>query len=180
MQITRKRIFTGVMLVSAVVTGYRILSKPQPLALPQNLETARQNAESYERKFQQLEPGRSSSNPPTEVRFSSDEVNAEIVQSTASVPAAPAGVPGPASEIARAEVQVKGYQVMLEGDVARGQFVTTVAGRDIYVTVAGHLGSQDGYVTFDPTEFKVGEMDIPVALVNPALQKKSWPNNTRH
>ena len=60
----------------------------------------------------------------------------------------------------------------LEGDVAHGQFLTQVAGKDIYVTLAGHLGSQDGYVTFDPTEFKVGDLSIPVSLVNSALQKK--------
>jgi hypothetical protein len=40
------------------------------------------------------------------------------------------------------------------------------------VTLAGHLASQDGYVTFDPTEFKVGEFNIPISLVNSALQKK--------
>ena len=56
--------------------------------------------------------------------------------------------------------------------MARGQFLTQVAGKDIYVTLAGHLGSQDGYVTFDPTEFKVGDLSIPVSLVNSALQKK--------
>jgi hypothetical protein len=78
----------------------------------------------------------------------------------------------PDSTIAPGEVQVKDYQVKLEGDVARGQFVTQVAGKDLYVTVAGHLGSQDGYVTFDPTEVKVGEMSIPVSLVSSTLQKK--------
>jgi hypothetical protein len=69
-------------------------------------------------------------------------------------------------------VQVKGYEVKLEGDVARGQFVTQIAGKDVYITLAGHLGSHDGYVTFDPTEFKVGQFNIPVSLVNSALQKK--------
>jgi hypothetical protein len=177
MQITGKRIFTCVMLVSALVTGYRILRKPQPVALPQNVETARQNAESFERKLQQLETSQRANDPSREVRFSSDEVNAEIAQSTGSMPAATtaapaAGLERPASEITHAEVEVKGYQVMLEGSIARGQFITNVAGKDIYVTVAGHLGSQDGYATFDPTEFKVGEMIIPVSLVNPALQKK--------
>jgi hypothetical protein len=69
-------------------------------------------------------------------------------------------------------VQVKGYQVKLEGDVAHGQFATEIAGKDLFVTLAGHLGSQDGYVTFEPTEFKIGELSIPVSLVNSALQKK--------
>jgi len=40
------------------------------------------------------------------------------------------------------------------------------------VTLAGHLGSKDGYATFDPTEFKVGDLNIPVSLVNDQLQKK--------
>jgi hypothetical protein len=34
------------------------------------------------------------------------------------------------------------------------------------------MGEKDGFATFDPTEFKVGDMDVPVSLVNPALQRK--------
>ena len=40
------------------------------------------------------------------------------------------------------------------------------------MTVSGHIGEKDGYATFDPTEFKVGDLNVPVSLVNPALQKK--------
>ena len=69
--------------------------------------------------------------------------------------------------------------MQLIGDVARGQFTTQVAGQDIYVTLAGHLGSQDGYVTFDPTEFKVGDLNVPVSLVNDALQKKLMEQRDR-
>ena len=47
-----------------------------------------------------------------------------------------------------------------------------IGGKDVYVTLAGHLGSQNGYATFEPTEFKVGDLSIPVSLVNDALQKK--------
>ena len=36
----------------------------------------------------------------------------------------------------------------------------------------GHLGSKDGYATFDPTEFKVGDLNVPVSLVNDQLQKR--------
>jgi hypothetical protein len=34
------------------------------------------------------------------------------------------------------------------------------------------MGEKDGYATFDPTEFKVGDTEVPVALVNPLLQQK--------
>ena len=70
------------------------------------------------------------------------------------------------------EPEVKDYKVNFDGDVARGQFVTQIGGKDVYVTLAGHLGSKDGYATFEPTEFKVGDLSIPVSMVSGALQKK--------
>lgn len=174
MKITPKRVVTTLMLVSGLVTGYQILSKPQPVALPQTLNDARANAQSFEQKIQVLEAGPENS-PPAEVRFTSDEVRAEVAQSMGVIPAAPVGSSQPGSPdavVAPGDVQIKGYQVNLQGDVARGQFVANVAGKDLWVTLAGHLGSEDGYVTFDPTEFKVGEFSIPISLVNSALQKK--------
>ena len=38
--------------------------------------------------------------------------------------------------------------------------------------MGGHLGAKNGYVTFDPTEFKIGDLNVPVALVNDQLRKK--------
>lgn len=180
MQWTGKRIVTIVLVVGCVVTTYQLLSKPQRVAGPQNAETARVNAQSFDQKLEQLQAPRTAGSPPAEVHFSSDEVSAEMAQSMGALPAAPVttakpvnSVPNsPDAEIGSGAVQVKDYQVKLDGDVARGQFLTEVAGKDIYVTLAGHLGSQDGYVTFDPTEFKIGDLNIPVSLVNSALQKK--------
>jgi len=67
---------------------------------------------------------------------------------------------------------VKDYQVSMDGDVVRGQFLTQIAGKDVYLTLAGHLGAKDGYATFDATEVKIGDLSVPVALVNDILQKK--------
>ena len=193
MKITGRRIFSAVMLLGCVVTLYQLFSKPQPVAQPQSQDVAKANASSFDQKIEQLETPRSSSDAPAEVRFSSDEVSAEIAESTtsptaattspvsASVPAGRTSDPAkpvstapssPDAAFSQGQVQVKGYEVKLEGDVARGQFATQIAGKDVYVTLAGHLGSHDGYVTFDPTEFKVGQFNIPVSLVNSALQKK--------
>jgi hypothetical protein len=168
MQVTGRRIFSAVMLVFGAVTIYQVLSKPQPVAVPQTVETPRTNG-----------------SVPEEVHFTSDEVSVEMAQSVGAVPASASSPVRPVSSVPAVsvpasadavvgpgQVEVKGYQVKLQGDLARGQFLTQVAGKDIYVTLAGHLGSQDGYVTFDPTEFKVGDFSIPVSLVNSALQKK--------
>lgn len=178
MRITVKRAITAVMLVSGFITGYQILSKPQPVALPRNHEEVRAAAQSFDQKIQVLEAARDQNSSPAEVRFTSDEVSAEVAENMSPSTPAAAGTSAnkqpnsPDAVVAQGEVQVKGYQVKLEGDVARGQFVANVAGKDVWVTLAGHLGSQDGYVTFDPTEFKVGEFNIPISLVNSALQKK--------
>ena len=182
MQWTGKRIVTIVVMVGSIITTYQLLSKPQPVAAPQNAETARLNAQSFDQKLGQLQAPRTAGSIPAEVHFSSDEVSAEMGQAMGSIPAAPAtssttkpisSLPNsPDAVVSPGDVQVNDYQVTLEGDVARGQFLTQIAGKDIYVTLAGHLGSQDGYVTFDPTEFKVGDLSIPVSLVNSALQKK--------
>ena len=67
---------------------------------------------------------------------------------------------------------IKDQQVSFDGDLVHGQFLMEVAGKDVWVTVSGHLGEKDGYATFDPTEFKVGDLSVPVSLVNPTLQKK--------
>jgi hypothetical protein len=179
MKLTGKRIFTAITVVLGFITLYQALSKPEPVAIPKAPEIARANEQSFDQKLAQLEAPRTEDSDPGEVHFSSDEVSAELAQSMGTTSASPPAArpvssapTSPDSTIGPGEVQVKDYQVKLEGDLARGQFVTQVAGKDLYVTVAGHLGSQDGYVTFDPTEFKVGEMSIPVSLVNSALQKK--------
>ncbi len=70
------------------------------------------------------------------------------------------------------EPNIKDQQVSVDGDVIHGKFLTEIAGKDVWVTISGHIGEKDGYATFDPTEIKVGDTDVPVSLVNPLLQKK--------
>ena len=78
----------------------------------------------------------------------------------------------PDANIGSSAPTIKDQQVSFDGDVVHGQFLTEIAGKDVWITVSGHLGDKDGYATFDPTEFKVGDLSVPVSLVNPALQKK--------
>jgi hypothetical protein len=89
-----------------------------------------------------------------------------------AVGAAGAGALSPDSNVGSGAPTIKDQQVSFDGDVVRGQFLTEIAGKDVWITVSGHLASKDGYATFEPTEFKVGDLNIPISLVNPALQKK--------
>jgi hypothetical protein len=177
------RIISIATLVSSALALFLVLKKPQPVAQPQAPAVAAANAQSFQTKVQKFDLPKQAGQSPSEVRLNSDEVSAALMQAASTIPVSsmqaatgtglPSTVPSsPDAAIASGEPEVKDYQVNFDGDVARGQFVTKIAGKDVYVTLAGHLGSKDGYATFDPTEFKVGDLSVPVSLVNDALQKK--------
>jgi len=176
------RIISVATLVSSLIAIILVLKKPQPVSQPMPAAVAAAKAESFQEKLQQLDQPKDPSKPSPEIHLSSDEVSAALAQAAGAIPASslqaaagslPTSVPTSAdAPIAPGQPEVKDYQVNFDGDVARGQFLTQIGGKDVYVTLAGHLGSKDGYATFDPTEFKVGDLNVPVSLVNDALQKK--------
>ena len=172
-----RRIISAATLLSSLIAIFLVLKKPQPVAHAQPVAAAAASAQSFQDKLQQLDRAKQPGEAPAEVHLSSDEVSAAIAQAAGAIP--PVAGAGSSSEPASPDVvsttgqpEVKDYQVNFEGDVARGQFLTQVAGKNVWVTLAGHLGSNDGYATFVPTEFKVGDLNVPVSLVNDALQKK--------
>jgi hypothetical protein len=99
-----------------------------------------------------------------------DEMSSMLTKMMGSASGA-AGL-SPESNVGSSMPNIKDQQVTMEGDVIHGRFLTEIAGKDVWVTISGHMGEKDGYATFEPTEFKVGDMQVPVSLVNPALQRK--------
>ena len=104
------------------------------------------------------------------VTSNSDAIGAAINQMLGA--SAGSAALSPESEVGSGTPNIKDQKVTYEGDTVHGQFLTEIGGRDVWVTISGHMGQKDGYATFDPTEFKVGDVNVPVALVNPALQRK--------
>jgi hypothetical protein len=183
------RIISIATLASSLIAIILVLKKPHPVAPPMPAAVAAAKAESFQEKVEQFEQPKQPGQAPPEVRLSSDEISAALAQAAGAIPIAqPQPQPqqpatsgailpntppdSPDAAFGPGQPEVKDYQVSFDGDVARGQFVTQIGGKDVYVTLAGRLGSKNGYATFDPTEFKVGDLDIPVSLVNDALQKK--------
>lgn len=166
------RIISIATLVTSLVAIYLVAKKPQPVATPQTPAAAVANAQSFQEKLQQLEQPKEPGTEPSEVRITSNEVSAALAQAAGAIPAATAAQQlAPNTDIG-AMPNIIDQQVSFDGDQVHGQFLTNVAGKDVWVTVSGHIGSKDGYATFDPTEFKIGDMSIPVSLVNDSLQKK--------
>jgi hypothetical protein len=181
------RIISVATLASSLIAIILVLKKPHPVSQPMPPAVAAAKAESFQQKVEQFEQPKQPGQAPAEVRLSSEEISAAFAQAAGAIPIPqtqpqqPAGsspglpsTPPTSADAAFApgQPEVKDYQVSFDGDVAHGQFVTQIGGKDVYVTLAGHLGSKDGYATFDPTEFKVGDLNIPVSLVNDALQKR--------
>ena len=173
-------------LLASLTALILVMKKPAPVA-PQAVPPAMvaANAESFESKIEQLQQAQAQGQSIAEVRLSAQEVSAAIAQATGTLSSEPAAKPTSASsgssgssegtfsgDLGPGEPDIKDYQVNFEGDLVKGQFLTRVAGKNVWITLEGHLGSKDGYATFEPTKFKVGDLAIPVSLVNDQLQKK--------
>ena len=182
------RIISIATLVASLLAIVLVLKKPAPVAHPQAPAAVAEHAQSFDQKMaefqqatQQSQPSGSfeakpeagqaaspaSAQPKAEVHINSEEISAVLAQSLGT-----AGALTPDSNIGSAAPTIKDQSVSFDGDLVHGQFLTEIAGKDVWVTVSGHIGEKDGYATFDPTEFKVGDLSVPVSLVNPALQKK--------
>jgi len=183
------RIISIATLATSLLALVLVLKRPAPVAAPQTPAQAAANAQSFQDKLTQLEqaPPQSAENPPAatdsassasttpetkaapaQVHINSDEVTAALAQAAGAL----SGGGLPAGADLGSMPNILDQQVSFDGDQVHGQFLTNIAGKNVWVTVSGHLGSKDGFATFEPTEFKVGDLNVPVSLVNDALQKR--------
>jgi len=183
MKIKIERIISIATLLAALIAIVLVLRKPAPVAQKQAPAAITEHANSFDQKmteFEQATQQASAVSPADaqpakgavggafkpEVRINSDEVSAVLAQSLGN------GELKPDTNLGSGAPTIKDQQVSFDGDLVHGQFLTEVAGKDVWITVSGHLSEKDGYATFEPTEFKVGDLSVPVSLVNPTLQKK--------
>jgi hypothetical protein len=188
------RIISVATLVTSVVALVLVLKRPTPVVPQQTPAQAAANAQSFQEKIAQLDQPPQSAQPtdfstrvappesstPAEtqpapsaaaqVHITSDEITAALAQASGTLPAA-AGQVAPGSDLGSMP-NILDQQISFDGDQAHGQFLVNIAGKNVWITVTGHLGSRDGYATFEPTEFKVGDLNVPVSLVNGALQQR--------
>lgn len=182
------KVFRWVVLAVFLLVLVALLRRPAPVAPEATPQAVEAHSRDFDTKLQGLsdahERGESS-----EARFSAEEVNAAITrtmqesaQPVAAAAAAAAAAPRPTTTEPPADepatpgtpdgAPVRTVQVAFQENEVTGQFATEIYGQDMYITIAGRLASKGGYVTFEPTVFKVGNLAVPVSWVNDALQKK--------
>jgi hypothetical protein len=128
-----------------------MLWRPVLIAQSSTPMTARQTSENFVRKVADLESAHIRGER-AEVRFSAEELNAALDQ--------------PA-------------QLEFIGDRVTGQLVSEIQGQKVYLTIGGRVSVNEGYVSFQPDEVRVGNMPLPVSLLNRVLQKKLQEPGTR-
>jgi hypothetical protein len=186
------RIISIATLAASMVAIVLVLKKPAPQVQPSTTTAVAEHAP--DQKNVQIQPATQPSSasasagsrtpeaaqPPSQsasaapspkgTQVNSDEISTAVAQMLGA--SGGSGSLSPDSNLGSGTPNIKDQQVTMEGDIVHGKFLTEIGGKEVWVTISGHMGEKDGYATFDPTEFKVGDLDVPVSLVNPALQKK--------
>ncbi|MGA8431338.1 MAG: hypothetical protein WB729_16065 [Candidatus Sulfotelmatobacter sp.] len=191
------RIISIATLLASVTAIVLVLKRPSPVAVHQPPAAVPANAQSFEQKPAPGEQASQVSQPVSQSMQAANSSTGSTVQQPAALATTPAAKSDPHSDAISAVLaqslsaatgglsnlsadsnvgssapNIKDQQVTMDGDVVHGRFLTEIGGKDVWVTVSGHMGEKDGFATFDPTEFKVGDVEVPVSLVNPLLQKK--------
>ena len=191
------RIISIATLLASVTAIVLVLKRPTPVVVHQAPAAASAITQPFEQKPSPSEPAFQASQSVSQTTLPANVASSSLGQQ----PAPSAAIPGaksdphsdaissvlaqslsaatgglsnlsPDSNVGSSAPNIKDQQVTMDGDVVHGRFLTEIGGKDVWVTVSGHIGEKDGLATFDPTEFKVGDVDVPVSLVNPLLQKK--------
>lgn len=198
MKLKLDRIISITTLVAAVAAIILVLKKPAPVAQPQAPTVIVERTAPDQRTGDSVVPQGQASQTSSPFSTGSPAPQAQVQPTPAAPVAAANAKPAPSSaademssmltkmmgsasglsglsadsNIGSGMPNIKDQQVTMDGDIIHGRFLTEIAGKEVWVTISGHMGEKDGYATFEPTEFKVGDMEVPVSLVNPALQRK--------
>jgi hypothetical protein len=200
MKLKLDRIISIATLAASLLAIVLVLKRPAPVVQPQTSSATAEHAQSAEQRTVQpqmsplspasgatgsrtpqagqpsAQPGSPSLNPKAGAQVNSDEISAAVARmlgdTAGNASLSPDSNLGSGAPDIGGAPDIKDQQVTMDGDIVHGKFLTEIGGKEVWVTISGHMGEKDGYATFDPTEFKVGDLDVPVSLVNPALQRK--------
>jgi len=83
--------------------------------------------------------------------------------------------PGPSlpdsATLEEVQSSVKDVKVDMDGDLVKAYVVFDFHGKDLSLELDGHLGSQDGYLKFEPVAGKLGSMPLPQSVLQATVDK---------
>jgi hypothetical protein len=163
----------------AFVTLVLLLHK----APPPVVETSPQAAARAEEKFEQVEKAVANGLPAT-LRMDETELNSYLASHLAlagngapnPAPAggaqgAPNGATPMPPEVEQMRSNVRDVKVQLIDDRVKAYVVFDVHGKDMTLQLEGRLGTQNGYLHFEPLGGQIGSLPIPQSTLESAVQR---------
>jgi hypothetical protein len=147
---------------------------------PAQVQMDRTELNSYLAQNLQLE-GSTPPSPATATGATAGAVPAPPAQSVSgsSTAASPSGTPdlsaplsGPDQpSIEQVQSSVKDVKVDMDGDLVKAYVTFDYHGKDLSLELDGHLGSENGYLKFEPVAGKLGSLPLPQSTLDSAVQK---------
>jgi hypothetical protein len=164
------RIFRWTTYALALIALILVLHK----APPPPVETSPQAAARAEEKLQQVEKNLASGQPAT-LRMDEMELNSYLAShlnlSGNTAQGSAAGVPPTPQEIEQMKSNVRDVKVQLIDDRVKAYVVFDVHGKDMTLQLEGRLGTQNGFLRFEPISGEIGSFPIPQSALESAVQK---------
>jgi hypothetical protein len=82
-----------------------------------------------------------------------------------------AGIPGDGATLEQVQSSVKDVNVDIEGDIVKAYVTFNFHGKDLALELDGHVGTDNGYLTFDPVGGKLGSLPLPLSTLQAAVNK---------
>jgi hypothetical protein len=139
---------------------------------PPSVVTSPQAAASAEQKIARVEQAVNSGQPAT-LRMDESELNSYLashldISPNGSPNVSPNGAAPPNVEQVRSAV--KDVKVQLIDDRVRAYVVFGFHGKDMTLQLEGKLGSEDGFLRFEPVSGQIGSMPIPQSSLETAVR----------
>lgn len=177
------RVFSWSTLVGLVLTLVLILRKaPAP-----NVPYDRDAAARVEQKFAAADQARAAGQP-SQVQLDRTELNSYLkdnlalegpAQAPTSQPQNSAGAntnpatlaAGDQATLEQVQSTVKDVKIDMDRDLVKAYVVFDFHGKDLSLELDGHLGTQDGYLRFQPVAGKLGSLPLPQSTLESAVEK---------
>ena len=178
------RVFTWSSLAVLVLALVLVLRSPAAPSTPPDPDAAAR----VEQKFAQADQAKAAGQA-VDVDLDRTELNSYLHQNLqlegvqpdalpASTPgsepqqaSSPAGIPGDPATLEQVRSSVKDVNVDMDGDVVKAYVTFDFHGKDLALELDGHVGTADGYLTFDPVAGKLGSLPLPQSTLQAAVDK---------
>lgn len=104
--------------------------------------------------------------------------DAPVASSATASPTSLPDASGQEPSLADVQSAVRDVKVDMDGDLIKAYVIFNLHGQDLSLELDGHLGSENGYMKFEPISGKLGSLPLPQSVLDAAVdQMMNSPEN---